>query len=226
MSDATRAIALTEAVKISQASGNLAGSEVLALAESFHAFMSADSPVLRGSIPGAEPPKPAPTDKTTAGGVSGAVAAAQKTAAASAKPTPPKPAATATAPKVTPAKPTVIPAVKPKPLVDKSAKKPPAKTEEQLAAEALAAAEAEKAAADAAEAAGDTDTPQAWTAETAKQAVGDVVAALIAGDKRDAAVELLGKYGATSVSKVTFEDAEAFVAEANELLNPDGDITA
>ncbi len=167
MSEATRAIALTEAVKTVGAEGDAA--KILAVAAQFHTFLQSDAkPNASTSLAPvhAEPPKNATT----------------KTAApAAAKPAAAKPA---------PAK-----------------KAPPAKTEEQLAAEALAAAEAEQNAADAAGDAGAN-----------KEAVGAVVAALLAAGQRNEAINLLKKFGASSVSGVKAEDYDAFVAEGNELL--------
>lgn len=58
MSDATRAIALQEAVKVSGGKGDPAA--VIAAAEKFNTFMTADSKPATVSVPGAEPAAPAP----------------------------------------------------------------------------------------------------------------------------------------------------------------------
>lgn len=87
------------------------------------------------------------------------------------------------------------------PAAPKPAAKPPVKTEEQVADEALAGG-----------------GENAYEAN--KEGVGAVVAALIAkgAEARKEAIALLKKYGATSVSGVKESDYEAFVAEGSEIL--------
>lgn len=176
MSQALRAVALSEAVKTlgSQATQ----SEVIAVANLYLAFLSADEQQPAPPAPAPAPTPPAPTPKAPA----------------------PKPAPKAPAPK-----------------------KAPAKTEEQLAAEALEKANAEAAEAEAAEAdeADGESKPKALT----KDDIAECVDKMLKAGKRPEAVALLKKFGATTVSGVKAADYTKFVAEANKLV-PDADLTA
>lgn len=65
MSDATRAVALTQAVHVVGSEG---GAAVLALAKSFDDFLLGDDKPAKVSTPGKEPGKPATSAKPAAGG--------------------------------------------------------------------------------------------------------------------------------------------------------------
>jgi hypothetical protein len=86
--------------------------------------------------------------------------------------------------------------------------KKPAKSEEQLVAEAAARVAATEAAADAEEA------PTGAT----KEAVGKAVEAMLKANKRKEAVALLKKFGAESVSSLAATNYDAFVEEADGVL--------
>lgn len=82
----------------------------------------------------------------------------------------------------------------------------PAKSEDELAQEALDNAEAEQ------------DEDEAAPAAATKEAVGNVVNKLLKSGKRPQALGLLKKFNAASVSGVKPKDFKAFVAEGTKLL--------
>lgn len=184
MSEAVRAVALSEAIKFNAGNSTDPGA-VVKTAGVFLTFLSGTAaPAKTSTAAGAEP-----------GAVKEGKPSANTAGAAT------KPAAT-------------------KPAATKAATKPPKKTEEQLAAEAL-----EKANAEAAEE-GEADVGQTEPLEATKEGVALAVKLLIEGDKRDDAIALLKKYKAASVTSMQAKDEatiEKFIGEVNGLLGLGGE---
>jgi hypothetical protein len=166
MSQATRCVALQNAVAIAAHTKTSDVAAVLAIAEQMHTFLNSDE--VQQIVPAGTP------------------------AAA------PKPAAPA-------------PVAAPKNPVGRPPKAKPAKTEEQLVAEATAAAAAEAEA---------DDSPVAT-----KEDAGKALNALLSANLRAQAVALLKKFGAASLSLIPADKYGEFVAEANALLPSEGELT-
>jgi hypothetical protein len=63
------------------------------------------------------------------------------------------------------------------------------------------------------------DEPKEETADApSEEAVGKAIASMLSANLKDAAIELLGKFGAKSKSTLKSSDYAAFVAGANEIL--------
>lgn len=163
MSEALRAVALSEAVKHgTQASFSIG--DIVETAEAFLVFLGGESgSPAKVSAAGAEP-KPKAT-----------------TAAAGKKTT--------------------------------TAKKSTAKSEEELAQEALDSAEAEQEADAEVE-----EQPEEDAITATKEGVGLVINKLLKAGKRKDALALLKKFGAASVSGVQAKDFKKFVAEGSKLI--------
>lgn len=172
MSEALRAVALSEAVKHGSQAG-LGIPEIVDTAEAFLVFLGGEggSPG-KSSAAGAEPTKPKATAATV---VKKAIAAMSKKAT---------------------------------------------KSEDELAQEALESAEEETEA--------EADEPEAEAGEdeipATKEGVGAVINKLLKAGKRPAALGLLKKFKAASVSGVQAKDYKKFVAEGSKLLGSEDDL--